>query len=55
MRRNGFDDKKINSIKKNTMTTYTKPFKEAYKEALSNGDVKQIDKITKDLNKKNIG
>lgn len=54
MRRNGFDDKKINSIKKSTMTTYTKPFKEAYKEALSNGDVKQIDKITKDLNKKNI-
>lgn len=54
MRRNGFDDKKINSIKKSTMTSYTKPFKEAYKEALSNGDVKQIDKITKDLNKKNI-
>ena len=54
MRRNGFDDKKINSIKKSTMTTYTKPFKEAYKEALSNGDVKQIDKITKDLNRKNI-
>ena len=54
MRRNGFDDKKINSIKKSTMTSYTKPFKEAYKEALSKGDVKQIDKITKDLNRKNI-
>lgn len=54
MRRNNINEKDIKSIRKSTMTTYTKPFKEAYKKALEEGDTKKIEKITKNMTKKNI-
>lgn len=54
MRRNSFSEKDIKSIKQSTMTSYTKPFKDGYKEALANGDMKKIEKISNEMTKKNI-
>lgn len=54
MRRNSFSEKDIKSIKQSSMTSYTKPFKDGYKEALANGDMKKIEKISNEMTKKNI-
>lgn len=54
MARNGFSKKDIETVEKTAKTSYTKQFKDGYKEALASGDTTKIKKITDTMTKKNI-
>ena len=54
MAKNGFSKKDIETVEKTAKTSYTKQFKDGYKEALASGDTTKIKKITDTMTKKNI-
>lgn len=54
MARNSFSQKEIKSIEQGAKTSYTKQFKDSYKEALQQGDIAKVQKITNIMTKNNI-
>ena len=54
MRMNNISAKDINTVKNNAKTAFLKPYKEQYKEALTTGNTKKIENISKAMTKKNV-
>ena len=54
MRMNNFSTKEIDSARNSAKTAFLKPYKEQYKEALTTGNTKKIENISKAMSKKNV-